>query len=181
MHGAMKREGGKWKIDYQRVMLSEGNSLAARPMEVKRQGRGLTISFPKGLPQGAKSIRLAVHSPQAQATQHLTLQRPKRGESLQISLPKWAKTGALHAYYTVDVRGESRWASYYTFVPKGRSNGGSGSGRGMATSRKAPAHGLGNGLTGRVNTNSKARSMGTKGAEGGESGGGGGGGGGRIP
>ncbi len=66
---------------------------------------------------------------------HVGFDAPRRGEAMKISLAKWAASCELHAYYTVDVKGKSRWGSLYVYVPKGR--GGTG-GTGRSTRRGAP-------------------------------------------
>lgn len=126
LKSGMRKGKGGWEIDYQNVKLSEGNSLEAFPMEVKRNGREMVVGFPKGLPRGTRRVRMAVHSAGAGRTLHVGFDAPKRGEAVRISIPKWAASGALHAYYTVEVKGKSRWASLYVYVAKGRgASGGS--------------------------------------------------------
>ncbi len=120
LKSGMRRGKDGWEIDYQNVKLSEGNSLAMYPMGIARHGREMSISFPKGLPRGAKRVRVAVHSAGEGRTLHVGFDAPGRGEVVRFSVPKWAASGALHAYYTVDVRGKSRWASLYVYVARGR-------------------------------------------------------------
>ncbi|PID90200.1 MAG: hypothetical protein CSA97_04145, partial [Bacteroidetes bacterium] len=119
LNSGMRRGMDGWEIDYQNVQLSEGNSLEYFPMEVGRNGREVSITFPKGLPRGTKRVRMAVHSARKGRTLHVALHAPKRGEQILVSIPKWAASGALHVYYTVEVKGKSRWASAYVYVPKG--------------------------------------------------------------
>ncbi len=120
LKSGMRRGKDGWQIDFQHVKLSEGNSLEGFPMEIKRSGREVNISFPKGLPKGTKRVRVAIHSARKGRTAHVAFDAPRKGETVRVTIPKWAASGELHAYYTVDVKGKSRWASLYVYVPKGR-------------------------------------------------------------
>ncbi|PID90710.1 MAG: hypothetical protein CSA97_01520 [Bacteroidetes bacterium] len=120
LKSGMRKGKDGWKIDYEHVKLSEGNSLVEFPVEVKRNGREMLVGFPNGLPRGAKRVRMAVHSAREGRTLHVSFDAPRRGGELRVSIPKWATQGALHIYYTVEVKGKSRWASAYLYVPKGR-------------------------------------------------------------
>lgn len=51
-------------------------------------------------------------------TLHVRMKASWRGETLELTLPKWAKGQALHLYYTIDATGKSRWASEYVYIPK---------------------------------------------------------------
>ncbi len=134
LKSGMKRGADGWKIDYQNVKLSDGNSLDIYPMVLRRQGREMNISFPKGLPRGTKRVRMAIHSAREGRTLHAGFDAPRRGEAVRVSVPKWAAGGALHVYYTVDVWGKSRWGSGYTYMARGR-----GATRGSNTSLCPPA------------------------------------------
>ncbi len=120
LRSGMRRGKDGWEIDYQNVRLSAGNSLGMYPLGVKRDGGEMLISFPKGLPRGTRRVRMALHSARERRSLHLGFDAPRRGELVRVSLPKWATSGTLHVYYTVDVRGKSRWASGYLFVAQGR-------------------------------------------------------------
>ncbi|PID90396.1 MAG: hypothetical protein CSA97_03105 [Bacteroidetes bacterium] len=120
--GMQKGKDG-WEIDYQNVKLSDGNSLDMYPMGAQRHGREMSISFPKGLPKGAKRVRMAIHSAGKGRTLHVSFDAPRQREMVKISVPKWAAGGKLHLYYTVEVSGKSRWASGYVHLAAGRSPG----------------------------------------------------------
>ncbi|PID90377.1 MAG: hypothetical protein CSA97_03230 [Bacteroidetes bacterium] len=113
-------DGRTWMIDYPKVKLSQGKSLAAYPLEAHRSGGELQMQFPKGLPRGAARVRVAVHCPRAGATCHFTVPAPRPGEAVAITLPKWAQRGDIHVFYMLDPAGRSAWSSGYAFVPKGR-------------------------------------------------------------
>ncbi len=121
LQAGMRKGADGWTIDYAKVQLSEGNSLAGRPVKARRDGREMSISFPKGLPKGTRRVRMALHSAKAGRTVHVSFDAPRQGETVRISLPKWAASGALHVYYTVDVKGKSRWGSGYLLLASGRS------------------------------------------------------------
>ncbi len=120
LKSGMRRGNSGWEIDYQNVALSEGNSLEMYPMDISRSGGEMVVRFPKGLPRGTRRVRMAIHSAREGRTLHVSFDAPRRGEAVKMSIPKWATSGALHAYYTVEVKGKSRWASLYTYVPQGR-------------------------------------------------------------
>ncbi len=120
LSSGMRRGTDGWRIDYQNVRLSEGNSLGMYPADVKRSGREMSIAFLKGLPKGSRRVRMAIHSAGEGRTVHVGFDAPRRGEVVKVSVPKWAASGALHVYYTVDVRGKSRWGSGYLFLASDR-------------------------------------------------------------
>ncbi len=117
LNNAMSRKNGQWRIDYAQVQLSEGQTLKAFPMRVKRDGRTLRLAWEKGLPEGTRRIRLAFHSAKKHATQCLEVNAPKRGEAIEVLLPKWAKSGALHMWWHPIEEGKTRWRSRYLFIP----------------------------------------------------------------
>ncbi len=131
LNTAMERVDGAWRVDYERVKLAEGNSLKPFPLEASRNGREVILHFPSGLPRGTLRVRVAVHSARRQRTVHLGFAACAKGEAVRLDLPKWAVSGDLHMYYTVDVRGRSRWASAYVFLPeeRGEVDGGAVGGR----------------------------------------------------
>ncbi len=147
LRSGMRKGADAWEVDYQNVKLSEGNSLDMYPMEISRSGREMRISFPKGLPRGTRRVRVAVHAAGEGRTVHIAFDAPRRGEELRLSIPKWAASGGLHVYYTVEVKGKSRWASAYVYVPKGR--GGAGRGRGGAVVSLGPMQNSKRGSRGR--------------------------------
>ncbi len=119
--GSGSKGQGHWAIDFPRVRLAVGRSLDGHPIALARRGLRLSIGLPKGHPQGATRIRLAVHAPLAGATYHFERDVPPAGGELHIALPEGAKGLALHLYYTFAAGDRFEWTSGYVAVPKGRS------------------------------------------------------------
>lgn len=102
---AMVEAHGAWRIDYERVVLAEGNSLAPHPITVHRDGRRLQLEWKAGLPKGTIRVRLAVHSPRKHGTVCLEIAAPKRGRTVGVELPKWASAHGLQLWWQPVVRG----------------------------------------------------------------------------
>ncbi len=118
LNTGMRREAGEWCIDYARVQLAQGRSLRGYPLRVNRQGRLLKLSWPEGLPEGTRRIRLAVHSARANSSCVLLVNAPRQGGRVELSLPKWAKAGALHLWWCPVGAGKTRWRSGYLSIPQ---------------------------------------------------------------
>ncbi len=116
---AMMRVGAQWRIDYAQVELSQGQSLRDFPLRVNRQGRTLRLSWEQGLPEGTRRVRLAFHNAKRGATECVEVPILKRGKAMEVLLPKWAQSGALHLWWIPVVCGETRWGSQYLFLPEG--------------------------------------------------------------
>ncbi len=119
LNAAMVRERGQWGIDYARVELAEGLSLRPFPLRVNRDGRRLRLSWVEGLPEGTNRIRLAFHEAAGGQTVCLEVNAPSRGAFVEVLLPKWARSRALHMWWMPAVRGKTRWQSRYLLLPAG--------------------------------------------------------------
>ncbi len=115
----MRHENGQWRIDYKHVRLAEGQQLSGYPVSVRRDGRTLSLAWPEGFPEGTHRIRLAFHNAKRGESQSLEVHVPKKGEAIEVLLPKWAKAGALHLWWCPVARGTTRWQSKYLLLPKG--------------------------------------------------------------
>ncbi len=116
---AMVRENGRWSVDYAQVQLAEGQSLREYPVRVKRDGRALRLAWEEGLPEGTHHVRLAFHNAKQGATQCVEVVAPKQGAIVEVLLPKWANSGALHMWWIPVVAGKARWGSRYLLLPMG--------------------------------------------------------------
>ncbi len=119
LSNAIRREGEGWKIEYKNVQLSEGQSLNEYSVRVNRQGRTLRLRWLEGLPEGALRIRLAFHSPTRGESLCFEVNAPKMGRAVEVLLPKWVESDALHMWWIPAVQGKTRWRSKYLFLPAG--------------------------------------------------------------
>ncbi len=151
LSNAMTRRDGQWAIDYRNVELSAGQALMGFPLRVNRQGRTLRLSWEEGIPEGTKRIRLAFHSARRGETLCLMVSAPGRGATVEVLLPKWAKSGSLHMWWSPVVQGKTRWRSKYILLPAdtpvvvGWMVGGRRMGKGLPTQEGGRAHGISGG------------------------------------
>ncbi len=118
----MRKESEGWAVDYPQVRLSEGRSLEGYPLEAGRRGGVLALSFPKGLPRGVRTVRIALYCPRSGRALHYTLAdlQAGRGASFELGIPKWARGITLHIWWMAEGAKGARWESQYLLLARGR-------------------------------------------------------------